>query len=103
MKRTTIIISTLLLLSSARAATFTVINTNDTGAGSLRAAISNANLTATLDTIDFNITVPASGVRTIMPATALPTIFSPIIIDGYSQTGASPNTLTNADNAVLLI
>ncbi|HEY3026191.1 MAG TPA: hypothetical protein VGJ55_08585, partial [Pyrinomonadaceae bacterium] len=34
---------------------FTVTNTNDSGAGSLREAILNANAQAGLDTINFNI------------------------------------------------
>ncbi|MBI5032930.1 MAG: hypothetical protein HZB51_20610 [Chloroflexi bacterium] len=40
-----------------RAATITVINTNDSGAGSLRQAIANAN---SGDTIDFNLIYPAT-------------------------------------------
>jgi hypothetical protein len=34
---------------------------------------------------------------------ALPAITNPVVIDGYSQSGASPNTVTNGDNAVLRI
>ena len=33
----------------------------------------------------------------------LPTITSPVVIDGYTQPGASPNTLAEGNNAVLLI
>ena len=83
------------------AATFTVINTDDTGAGSLRQAILDANGAAGADTINFNI--PGGGVRTISPATPLPTITGPVTIDGYTQPGASPNTLAVGNNAVLLI
>jgi hypothetical protein len=85
----------------APSATFTVMNTNDTGAGSLRQAILDANANAGLDTIAFNIS--GSGVRTISPASALPTITDPTIIDGYTQPGASPNTQQQGNNAVLLI
>src|SRR5205807_1996407 len=53
------------------------------------------------DTINFNI--PGAGVHTISPASALPTITDPVTIDGYTQPGASMNTLANSDNAVLLI
>ena len=35
--------------------------------------------------------------------TPLPAVTDPVIIDGYSQTGASANTLANGDNAVLKI
>src|SRR5262249_9467911 len=46
-----------------------------------------------------------SGVCTIQPSLALPTITDPVVIDGYTQPGASPNTNGPglADNAVLQI
>ncbi len=78
-----------------------VTNTSDSGPGSLRQAILNANANPGVDTIDFAI--PGTGVHTISPASALPTITDPVVIDGYTQPGASPNTLANGDNAVLLI
>ena len=83
------------------AATFTVINTNDGGAGSLRQAIMDANAAAGPDTISFNI--PSGGVQTIAPASSLPAITDPVIIDGYTQPGSSANTLSIGDDAVLLI
>jgi hypothetical protein len=43
---------------SASAATFTVTNTMDSGNGSLRQAILDANAAAGLDTINFNIRRP---------------------------------------------
>jgi parallel beta-helix repeat protein len=79
----------------------TVINTDDSGPGSLRQAIICANATPGTDTISFNI--PGSGVHTISPLTALPLITDSVIIDGYTQPGASPNTLATRDNAKLLI
>ena len=79
----------------------TVTNTNDSGAGSLRQAIIDANNTAGTQTISFNI--PGAGVQTIKPLTPLPNITDPVIIDGYTQPGASANTLATGDNAVLLI
>jgi len=51
------------------AGTFTVTNTNDTGPGSLRQAILDANAAAGSDTIGFDI--PDPGVHTISPATVL--------------------------------
>jgi hypothetical protein len=87
--------------STAFAATFTVTTTNDSGPGSLRQAILDANASSGTDTIAFNI--PGSGVRTISVATKLPTINDPVTIDGYTQAGSSPNTLAGGSNAVLLI
>lgn len=85
----------------AAVATFIVSNTNDTGAGSLRQAILDANANAGADTIAFNI--PGTGVQTISPLAALPTISDAVVIDGYTQPGSSVNTLADGDNAVLLI
>jgi parallel beta-helix repeat protein len=56
--------------------TFTVTNVNDSGAGSLRQAILDANAAPGTDSILINI--PGSGVRTITPLTALPTITGPV-------------------------
>src|SRR6267142_6504943 len=53
------------------------------------------------DTISFNIA--GSGVQTIRPTSALPTITDPVVIDGYTQPGAGPNTLAEGDDATLLI
>src|SRR5437868_13649817 len=83
------------------AATFTVINTNDSGAGSLRQAILDANANAGADTIAFAI--PGPGVHTISPATALPMMTEAVVLDGYTQPGASPNTQPNGEDAVLPI
>ena len=80
---------------------FVVLNTNDSGAGSLRQAILDANAVVGVQTISFDI--PGSGVQTIAPTSDLPAISDPVIIDGYTQPGASPNTLQSGDNAVLLI
>ncbi len=81
--------------------TTVVSNTNDDGPGSLRAAIDCANSTPDPDTITFNI--PGAGVRTITVNSPLPPITSPVVVDGYSQPGASPNTLADGDDATLLI
>jgi hypothetical protein len=81
--------------------TFTVTNTNDSGAGSLRQAILDANANAGADIIAFNIT--GTNVYTITPASVLPVINDPVVIDGYTQPGTSANTLPVGDNAVLLV
>jgi hypothetical protein len=87
----------------ARAATFTVTNTNDNGAGSLRQAITDAvaNPTVAHDHIVvFNI--PGAGVHTIRPTSQLPAI-KDLTIDGYTQPGSQPNTLAHGSDAVLRI
>jgi hypothetical protein len=68
----------------------------------LRAAIEEANDTDGADTIRFNIVSNAS-VKTISPASALPTIEEALTINGYSQSGASPNTRAVGNNAVIKI
>src|SRR5262245_40396879 len=60
--------------------TFVVNNTNDSGAGSLRQAILDANANAGPDTINFNI--PGAGVHTITPVGSLPPLTDPVTIDG---------------------
>src|SRR4030095_8251296 len=73
------------VVMTAAPMTFTVTNTSDSGSGSLRQAILDANANAGSDMIDFNI--PGAGVHTIMPASALPTITDPVTIDGTTQPG----------------
>ena len=81
--------------------TFIVINAGDSGGGSLRQAIIDANASPGTDMITFNI--PGAGPHVITLMSSLPTVTSPVIIDGYTQPGASPNTLPDADNAILLL
>ena len=76
-------------------ATFTVLNTNNAGAGSLRTAITNANAAAGTDTIVFNIA--AAGVQTINLASALPAITGNVLIDGWSQPGFAGSPLIRID------
>jgi parallel beta-helix repeat protein len=72
--------------------TFTVTNTNDSGTGSLRQAILEANANPGLDIIAFNISGRSKGPYTIQPTSPLPQITDPVIIDGYTQPVASLNT-----------
>ena len=85
---------------SGYAATYTVTNTNDSGAGSLRQAIINANASAGADIINFNI--PGGGTFTISPTSALPTISDGVTIDALTQPGASagsPKIVLNGQSA----
>jgi len=102
----------------ALAATITVTSVGDAiavdGVVTLREAITSisngASINAdvvpvgaygTSDTINFAI--PGSGVHTILPASPLPQIAKPMLIDGYSQSGAAQNTSSTGFNGTLLI
>ncbi len=76
-------------------ATFSVTNTNDSGSGSLRQAILNANGAAGSDVITFNL---SSG-TTINLGTALPTITDTVDINGTSQSGYSGTPLVVLNGA----
>jgi hypothetical protein len=91
----------IMIARCAIAATFTVTNTNDSGNGSLRKAIDDANANPGPDSINFNI--PGAGVHSIIPLSALPTITDPVVLDGYTQPGSRPNTLATGDNSIHLI
>jgi titin len=100
------VVSTLLVMAyaapAAWAAEFTVTNTNDSGAGSLRQAILDANTNDSgPDTISFAI--PDDEVKTISPGAELPIISAPVVIDGETQdpsTGAgTPDVELNGQNA----
>ena len=67
------------------AATFTVTNTNDSGPGSLRQALTDANAAAGADDIAFTVAPPA----TISLLSTLPQITGPLTI-----TGLGPSNLT---------
>src|SRR5438046_616308 len=78
----------------ARAAGINVTNLNDTGSGSLRAAIQFANVNAGT-TVVFHIpaALAAGGVFTIKPNSALPALTaSGTVIDGRTQTNYTGDT-----------
>jgi hypothetical protein len=105
-KRLLHILISLLLLTGlpmatprVRAAAYTVTNTNDSGSGSLRQAIIDANNNPGPDTIAFNI--PTSdpgysmfdGIWIILPLSPLPTLTDGnTIIDGATQTANQGDT-----------
>jgi uncharacterized protein (TIGR02145 family) len=68
-----------------------VTNVDDSGDGSLRNALDIANAQSGLEKILFQI--PGTGPHTIQLGDySLPGIHDPVVIDGYSQAGASMNT-----------
>ena len=68
---------------------FKVTTTADSGNGSLRQAITNANTTAGTDTVVFRIGTGATNDRA--RPRHLPTITDAIVIDGTTQTGFAGN------------
>ena len=103
-----LIVAALAVFDSAVADTFIVNNTADPGDGTcnlagctLREAIDAANANPGTDRIEFNII--GSGVHTITPASELPDITDSVTIDGYTQPGASENTLAIGNDALLEI
>ena len=77
-------------------ATFTVSNTNDSGAGSLRQAMLNANASVgTFDTITFSIPGPAPF--SIALQSALPVITDRVTIDGTTQPGYSGKSVDRTE------
>lgn len=84
------------------AADFTVTNTNNAGPGSLYQAITDANNTGEPNRILFNI--PGDGVHKIdVSQNPLPLLMRDMVIDGYSQPGSKPNTLSVGNDAVIVI
>lgn len=102
------LLAVVLLPTNVSAASIIVVNSTadieaDDGVCTLREAIKAANddtasgattgectAGSGADTINFNI--PGSGVRLIQPTSPLSAITEPVIINGYSQPGAIPNT-----------
>ena len=78
-----------------------VTNTNDSGAGSLRAAILDANANPIDNIIGFNIS--GACPRTIALNTELPPIVGNLSIRGYTQSGSAPNTSSYSDNATICV
>jgi hypothetical protein len=62
---------------------FTVTSVADSGDGTLRKALDDANSTPGPNTIAFQI--PGAGVHTIQPTSPLPWITNPVVIDGTTQ------------------
>lgn len=93
----TALITLMMLLfcaASASANTYTVTNTGDTGNGSLRKAVQNANNNAGTDIIAFNIpSASLTGGVAIIRLTSGPLVITEAVtIDGTTQTSTVGNT-----------
>jgi hypothetical protein len=82
----------------AMLSSISVLNTDDSGAGSLRQAILDANANVGADTILFAI---GTGQQTIQITTALPAITDPVTIDATSQPGHTDTPLIVLNGSLL--
>lgn len=79
-------------------APFSVTTTSDSGPGSLRQAILDANARAGADTIVFGI---GTGIQTITLSSALPTITDSVTIDGSTQPGFAGSPIIQLSGQLL--
>ncbi|MCP5090943.1 MAG: DUF4347 domain-containing protein, partial [Gammaproteobacteria bacterium] len=80
--------------------TYTVSNTNDSGAGSLRQAIIDANASAGTDNIFFDISdALVGGAHTISLLSALPDISETVVIDGTQDSDFSGTPIIVLDGS----
>jgi hypothetical protein len=82
---------------SCLGSTFVVSNALDSGPGSFRQALLDANANAGVDTIAFQI--PGGGVHTLTPAAALPPLLDAVVVDGTTQPGYSGLPLIELNGA----
>ena len=75
--------------------------TNNVASGATNGECAAGEPLPIVDTIAFAI--PGSGVHTIQPTAMMPRILEAVVIDGYTQPGASPNTRAIGEDAILLI
>ncbi|MBM3881141.1 MAG: DUF11 domain-containing protein [Verrucomicrobia bacterium] len=85
------------------AVTLTVVSRDDAGPGSLREAILAANLNASQNPNAIRFDIPGEGPHLIEVLSPLPTPTEPVIIDGFTQPGAHPNTRAQGSNARLQV
>jgi hypothetical protein len=76
---------------------FAVINNADSGEGSLRQAILDANAHPGSNTVIFDI--PGAGAHTIQPVSPLPTITNPLVLDATYQPGYAGTPLIELDGS----
>jgi len=94
------ILTSIFTVAATQAATFTVSNTTDASAGSFRQAIIDINAVPASGPHSIVFKIPASdancvaatGVCTISLLSGLPLFTKSVVIDGYTQPGATVNT-----------
>jgi uncharacterized repeat protein (TIGR01451 family) len=85
--------------SYLEAATFSVTTTNDSGTGSFRQAILDANSDGLSEVIVFNIA--GAGPYLITPVTPLPVLSTPVTIDAATQPGYAGAPLVELNGTLL--
>jgi titin len=94
------LVSACLSGNSLLAATFIVTNITDSGSGSLRQAITDANAGSGTNAIIFQI--PGTGPFTLIPSSAYPAITpNPVVIDGTTQPGYAGKPLVQINGSGL--
>jgi titin len=94
------LVSACLSGNSLMAATFIVTNITDSGSGSLRQAITDANAGSGTNAIIFQI--PGTGPFTLNPSSAYPAITpNPVVIDGTTQPGYTGKPLVQINGSGL--
>jgi PKD repeat protein len=78
-------------------AAFAVTNANDSGPGSLRQALLDANAAPGPDSVRFSI--PGPGMHTIALLSPLPAVTDPLTVDGTSQPGFAGSPLVEISGA----
>ncbi len=80
---------------------FVVTNTLDSGPGSLRQAILDANAAANVGSADvIRFAIPGLGTHTIRPHSELPTITDPVLLDGSTQFGFAGKPVIELDGSL---
>ena len=80
---------------------FVVTNTLDSGPGSLRQAILDANATPNVGGPDLiRFAIPGSGAHTIQPLSPLPTITDPVVLDATTQPGYAGKPVIELDGSL---
>ena len=86
-------LASLLLASGVLAANYTVTTTNDTGPGSLRAVLTQANSVTGPHTVTFANSGHFSGGGSISLASSLPQIMQSVSLVGWRSAGATNNSI----------
>src|SRR5688500_8070430 len=94
-----LVVASVSCMRSADGAVFTVTSTSDSGGGSLRQAIVDANSSPGTNRIAFDL--PGQGPHTIQLTSDLPYLNGPVVIDGRTQPGFSDKPVVEVSGSAL--